>query len=143
MNDFIRRKLPFEWAWWGFSLLNGLVIFFHLLVLSQLIPFDIVWAGKLSSVEEMQVFESVSLLVNVVLLVILLVKGGFLKWSIPATFLNAVLWIFVAIFLLNSFGNLFSKTSLERYLATPLTLSAALLCYRLILGKETATADLH
>ena len=37
----------------------GLFIF-HLLILSQIIPFEIVWGGKLKTTEEMYVFESIS-----------------------------------------------------------------------------------
>ncbi|MBP9791140.1 MAG: hypothetical protein KBD57_11425, partial [Bacteroidia bacterium] len=53
-----------------------LVMLFHLLVLSQIIPYDIVWAGKLNSIEEMYSFEIMSILVNSILMTTLLLKGN-------------------------------------------------------------------
>ena len=40
----------------------GIVLLFHFLILTEQIPYDKVWAGKLNSVEEMKSFgESIDL----------------------------------------------------------------------------------
>ncbi len=42
-----------------FSIL-GILLILHLLILTEQIPYDKVWAGKLKSVEEMKTFETFS-----------------------------------------------------------------------------------
>ncbi len=41
-----------------------LAIFFHFLILLKIIPYDITWGGRLKSDEEMFVFETISIIVN-------------------------------------------------------------------------------
>jgi hypothetical protein len=113
--------------------LLSLVMLFHLSVVTQLIPYTIVWAGKLKTVEEMWAFESVSILLNIFFMSVLLLKGNYIKSKIPIKLLNIVLWIFVAIFTLNTIGNLFAKTKFELYVFTPLTFVSALLCLRILI----------
>jgi hypothetical protein len=113
------------------------VVIFHLLVLVQIIPFDVVWAGRLKTVEEMVVFEMISITINIVLLVILLVKSNYVKRGARDQWVNLALWAFALLFLLNTIGNLFSKTSLETYIATPLTFVSFLFCARLTLAKTS------
>lgn len=113
--------------------LLSLVMVFHLSVLTQFIPYTIVWAGKLKTVEEMRQFESVSILLNCFFMTILLLKGNYIKSKIPVKLLNIVLWIFVAIFFLNTVGNLYSETSFELYVFTPMTFVSALLCLRILI----------
>lgn len=48
--------------------LNAAVIVFHIFVLLQIFPLSVVWAGRLESVEEMFVFESVSIVINLILI---------------------------------------------------------------------------
>lgn len=111
--------------------LNSIVLVFHLFVLFQIIPYTIVWAGKLNSLEEMYAFESVSILVNLILLIVVLIRGNIWKVSTSKRLLDIILWIFVFIFALNTIGNLFAATSLELYLATPLTFFLFYLCLRI------------
>jgi hypothetical protein len=106
-------------------------------VLVQIIPFDVVWAGRLKTVEEMVVFEMISITINIVLLVILLVKSNYVKRGARDQWVNLALWAFALLFLLNTIGNLFSKTSLETYIATPLTFVSFLFCARLTLAKTS------
>jgi hypothetical protein len=109
-----------------------LVVVFHLLVLVQVIPYNIVWAGSVKSVAEMQVMESISIFINILLITTLLLKGNYFEHSIPEAVLRVILWIFVVVFILNTFGNLFSETTFERYVFSLLTLISALLCLRIV-----------
>jgi hypothetical protein len=133
----LRKYIPFSVATYGLIGLNSLVVIFHLLVLVQIIPFDVVWAGRLKTVEEMVVFEMISITINIVLLVILLVKSNYVKRGARDQWVNLALWAFALLFLLNTIGNLFSKTSLETYIATPLTFVSFLFCARLTLAKTS------
>lgn len=120
------------------KLLIGLfiaVIIFHLLIVFQVIPYTIVWAGKLKTVDEMYVFEAASISINVFLIAVLLLKGNYVKHRISDKILNAILWIFVALFALNTIGNLLAESLFEKIVFTPLTLVSSLLIW-IVVRKE-------
>ena len=116
--------------------LLSVVMLFHLLVLLQFIPYTIVWAGKLNNLQEMRVFESVSLLLGTFNMVVFLLKGNYIKHKIPMKIINAIIWFFVFLFSLNTVGNLFAKSDFELYVFTPLTFISALLCLRIVFNKK-------
>lgn len=113
-----------------------LVMLFHLLVLSQIIPYDIVWAGKLNSIEEMYSFEIMSILVNSILMTTLLLKGNFIKHKISGKIINGIIWFFIILFTLNTIGNLFAKTIFEKVVFTPLTLISVFLLWNIVQLKS-------
>jgi len=115
------------------------VILFHLSVFCQIIPYTIVWAGKLNNVTEMRVFESVSMLICIFHISVLLLKGNYIKNKIPIKIINGILWVFVALFVLNTVGNLFAKSNFELYFFTPLTFISALLSLRILIGNKTVS----
>ncbi|WP_187270094.1 hypothetical protein [Pontibacter qinzhouensis] len=112
------------------------VILFHGLIITGVLPYEIVWAGKLNSVQEMYVFEAVSLFINVVLLITLLVKGNYLKFPISDKIVNAVLWFFIVVFSLNTVGNLLAETLFEKAIFTPLTFVSAILLWIIVRKKK-------
>ena len=103
------------------------VILFHICIILKIIPYDITWGGRLQNDNEMYVFESVSILLNLLLGAILLMKGDLIKYKFSSRVLNAILWVFFAIFLLNTFVNLFSKTYFEKSCSILTGISAYLL----------------
>jgi uncharacterized membrane protein len=109
-------------------ILLGLSVIFHLCVLFKIIPYKLVWGGRLNNDQQMYRFEVVSILVNVVFLFIGAWRGGFIRLETPAIVLLISLWAMAAIFLLNTFGNLMAKNKLERNIFTPLTLISSVLC---------------
>lgn len=111
--------------------LLSLVIVFHILVLLQLIPFHIAWGGRLKTVEEMYVFESVSIAINLILIGILSLKMKEIKSKI----VNAVLWVFFAIFSVNTIANLFAETTYEKFFSI-LTLLFAILIFVILRKKK-------
>ena len=113
-----------------------LVIIFHLAIITQLIPFTIVWAGKLKTLDEMYAFEAVSISINIFLIIILCLKGNYIKHRISDKVLNTILWFFVALFTLNTIGNLVAETLFEKLVFTPLTLLSAIMIW-IILRKDT------
>jgi len=115
------------------------VIVFHMLIIIRIIPYEIVWAGKLKSVNEMYVFEMVSVLVNILLLAVLLLKGNYLKHKINSKIINGILWFFVFVFALNTVGNLMAESFFEKAVFTPLTLILAILIWVIIRKDETTT----
>lgn len=115
--------------------LFGAVLIFHFCILLKFIPYEITWGGRLNSDEEMYAFETVSILVNLLLVLLLLIKGGYLKAFIPLKLVNIFLWGFFVLFILNTIGNLFAKTTFEKFFAG-LTLAAVILLWIVLKKKE-------
>ncbi|GMN08377.1 hypothetical protein MTsPCn9_09960 [Croceitalea sp. MTPC9] len=110
------------------------IIFFHFTVIFKLVPFEITWGGRLKSDMEMYIFESISILLNLLLCTALLIKATYLKEVISMKFVNIILWFFLFLFVLNTIGNLFAKTHIEKFFAI-LTFMFSLLIF-IILKKK-------
>lgn len=113
-----------------------LIILFHLCIIIKIIPYDITWGGQLKNDTEMYVFEAISILVNVFLSWVLLMKGNLVKYKFSNQVVNGILWIFFAIFILNTIGNIFAKTYFEKFFAI-LTSLSAILIWNIIKEKKT------
>lgn len=114
----------------------GAIILFHLCIVTKIIPYDITWGGRLTNDTEMYIFETISILVNVFLSWVLLMKGDFVTYKFSNRVVNAVLWIFFAIFILNTVGNIFAKTDFEKLFAL-LTGFFSILLWMTIKKKKT------
>ncbi|RYM34913.1 hypothetical protein ERX46_05930 [Brumimicrobium glaciale] len=108
------------------GLLTAITIF-HICILLKIIPYDIAWGGRLQNDQEMYVFESISILVNLFLIWILLMRGNLVKFKFSNRIVNIILWIFFVIFILNTIGNVFAKTNFEKFFALVTGLFAFLL----------------
>ncbi len=108
------------------------VTVFHILVLFQVLPYTVVWGGKIETLQQMYVFEGVSLIVNALLISIVLQKSGYIEQFMPKKLINLILWIFVVLFALNTVGNLFAENNYERIIGSMLTLAASFLCWKLV-----------
>ncbi|TCS43771.1 hypothetical protein [Reinekea marinisedimentorum] len=115
-------------------LLAGILVclcVYHLLILTGVVPYQFVWGGRLASVEQMYRFEAFSLLLNVAMLMVVLIRLGWLAVPLPARVVSALLWLMVLLFALNTVGNLFSLSLIEAVVFTPVTAACALLALRL------------
>ena len=111
--------------------LLSLVIIFHFLILVKIIPFGIAWGGRLKSAEEMYVFESISIALNLFLIWILSLKSK----NVKSKLIDFTLWIFIVVFSLNTIGNLFAHTNFEKGFSV-LTFMFALLLLRILTKKK-------
>ncbi|GAA4300470.1 hypothetical protein [Nibribacter koreensis] len=125
-------------AGWGLLAILLLTILFHGLVLVGIIPYEIVWGGRLKSQEQMLTFETVSILINVCMVTMVAMYLGSIRRWVPMAFLKGMLWAMALLFLVNTVGNLFSVNSFEQMVFTPLTLLLCLFSLRLALAKEEA-----
>jgi hypothetical protein len=114
-------------AQYGLIVLLSVSLVFHFGVILKIVPYNIVWGGRLKSDTEMYRFEIVSILINFVFLFIILVQSGMLFVAVPQKIMTVVLWIMAALFLFNTFGNVVSKNRMERLLFTPLTIILTIL----------------
>jgi hypothetical protein len=103
----------------------SIIAVFHSCILLKIIPYDITWGGRLQNDQEMYVFETTSIAINLFLIWTLLMKGDFVTYKFPVKVIHIILWIFVVVFTLNTIGNIFAKTIFEKAF-TLLTLGSAL-----------------
>ena len=93
------------------------VILFHLCIMLKIVPYEISWGGRLKNDTEMYVFETISIIINLLLFSILLIKGKYLGRFISMKIVNAALWVFLVVFGLNTIGNILAKTYFEKFFA--------------------------
>lgn len=122
----------------SFTLLILLSTFlvFHFLVMLGIIPFEIVWGVRLTSRAEMLRSETVSVLVNLIMIAIVAINAKILNVVLPHVFIKVILWLMFLLFLLNTLGNIFSLNKFEQLTFTPVTLVLSLLSLRLALEKN-------
>ena len=130
------NKIGFNIAIKTMLLILSLVLVYHVLIVSQLIPYEAVWGGRLTSISQMYRFETTSIIINIFILLILLIKGTFIRISLPTRLINSLLVLFSLLFALNTIGNIFSSNIWEAIIFTPITLMASILCYRIAIEKE-------
>ncbi len=103
------------------------VILFHICIIVKIIPYNIIWGGRIRKDVAMYKFETISIVLNLFLSWVLLMKGEFVQFKFPNTTVNRFLWIFFALFILNTVGNFFAKTNFEKLFALLTGLSAILI----------------
>ena len=112
-----------------------LIVLFHVLVLTGIIPFTIIGGGRITTRAEMVRLEVPALLINLVMLLVVAARAGLVKWRINPTLFRVVFWVLFAVFLLNTLGNLLSTNTLEKLVFTPLTMLLALFSLRLAMSR--------
>jgi hypothetical protein len=131
MKDILTEKLAARLL----ILIFSATIFFHMLVLLRVIPFQMVWGGRLKDENQMVSYETFSLMIAATMLFVVLLQAGLIKAKISYIILRVLLWLMTALFILNTLGNLFSTNKWERLIFTPVTLILAILCFRLAMVK--------
>jgi len=111
------------------------VILFHFSVISKIVPYDIAWGGRLQNDSEMYVFEGLSIFFNLFLGLVLLMKGDYMKFLLKRKAIDIILWIFFALFFLNTAGNIFAKSNFEKSFAI-LSFIFALLIWSILRTKR-------
>ena len=97
--------------------LIGVIILLHSAILMKIIPYNITWGGRLENNIEMYIFEIMSILINLFLVVLLLLRGRYLSCFIPMKVVNILLWAFLFLFGINTLGNIFAETTFEKSLS--------------------------
>jgi len=118
-------------------LLSVILLLFmvHLAILLQILPYNIVWGGKLNSVAEMYFFETVSALITLIFGFVVAIKANVINIKLPKNIVQSVLWIFFFFFILNTIGNLLAKTYTEKIFSI-VTIVFVLLLWKLLKSKE-------
>jgi hypothetical protein len=111
------------------------ILLFHLAVLLGFVPLDMVWGGRLENAEQMRLFESVAIAVNLFMATLVVWSVGYRPSPLPPKVLRGLLWAMAALFALNTVGNLFALNSLESILFTPVTAALSVLMARLAMKE--------
>jgi len=98
-------------------------VMYHVLILTQIVPYENVWGGRLQSLEAMYRFETVSMVLSLIMIGIVIHYHERCPCRVlPEPLLRTLCWIFCALFALNTLGNMAAKTWFEMVFFTPLTL---------------------
>ena len=120
--------------------LYSMVIVFHICIVLKIIPYSITWGGRLRNDGEMYVFETLSMVINLFLSWVLLMKGDFVRFKFSPKAIRIILWIFVFVFTLNTIGNILAKTDIEK-MFTVLTFISAIAIGFVLRKKEIVNVN--
>ncbi|NBP68681.1 MAG: hypothetical protein EBU52_08030 [Cytophagia bacterium] len=129
----LKRIITEKFAAKSLIVLFSLTIVFHVTVFVGVIPMDLIWGGRLQTKEDLYFFESVSLLLNGLMLWVVTSRMNYSKATGNKKVISVILWVMVILFSLNTIGNLMAFNSLETYIFTPVTFLMAVLSLRLCL----------
>ena len=132
----MKKLITERFAMYGLLTMLSLFILFHLLVILQIIPFGVVWGGTMKDQSQMLTFETVSIMINILMLAIAGIKAGILKVGINRVIVQVILWMMFGLFLLNTIGNLFSNNQFEKIVFTPVTFILSIFSLRLAIIKD-------
>ncbi|MEQ8809642.1 MAG: hypothetical protein RIE59_11290 [Imperialibacter sp.] len=123
--------MNFKFAAHAVIAMLSLVLVYHVTIITGLIPYEATWGGRLQNREQMLRFETVSIVMNLFILAVILIKADYLKLKLPPMVLKVLLWALAVLFALNTVGNLASICMLELIIFTPLTAASAVFCARM------------
>lgn len=116
-------------------ILFSAIVLLHVLALVGLVPMEMLWGGRLESQEQFFVMEGVSVGVNLIAMLFVSLRAGFVGQLQDALFVRVVLWIFCVLFALNTIGNILAYTLFEKAMSL-VTLFLAYGFFRLAKGKK-------
>jgi len=130
------KFISFKFTVTAMLVILTLGILFHAFVLTEIIPYSFDCEGEFQTVHQIRSVETDSILINLLMMLVIAVKGNVLKLKTPVKLINIFLWVFVIYFTLNTIGNILAKTCNETILFTPITLVSAILCLRIVLESR-------
>lgn len=115
-----------------FLVINAVMLILQLLVLVRIIPYHVFWVGKINPEEQLVPFMSISILMDVILISVLLIKLKDIQGKILKNMVDGIIWVYVIIFAINTIKNLFSDDLIVLVLGTTFTIVSSFLCWRIV-----------
>jgi hypothetical protein len=115
--------------------INSIAVLMHVLILLHILPQDFVWGGRLKSEEDLILFESISIVMQILFILMIAAKAGYVSKGRFKKTVNVGTWVLFGMMVLNTIGNLASNSGFETMVMTPLTILLALLVFRLAIEK--------
>lgn len=122
-------------AQFGMLILLSLMLILHFVIMLKIVPYKIVWGGRLKSDKEMYRFEILSIVLTVLFITVILAAANFAAIEIPKKIITYALWIMAGLFCLNTIGNTVSGNGIERRLFAPVSLLLAIFSFTLALSN--------
>ncbi len=135
MIGFMKKLLSKKAA--GIILIASLIflMLFHFLVVIKVLPGDVVWGGTLDENSVMK-YEIISLFITGFLLLIAILKAGYINSILLKKIANVLIWFMVIYFAFMILGNLTAKTLTEKVIFIPLSFLMFVSSLRLAIGKD-------
>lgn len=128
----IKKYISLKVAAISIIALLGLLLIFHIAILTGLAPDNMVWGSRLQTPEQRLIMESIALFFTALMLSMVLIRMGYVKAGEKITdFSRTAMWVIFLFFLLNFAGNLSSPNIIEKAVFGPVALLLALFAYRL------------
>lgn len=99
-----------------------LLLILHFLIVFKVVPYSLIWGGRLKTVKEMFWIEIFSILLNFIFLFFTLEWAGLTNLAMPLKTQKLSQWLILVFFLFSTVGNIFSKNRIERLVFAPLAL---------------------
>jgi len=115
------------WVQYGVLVIFNMTLIFHLLVLFKVIPYQLVWGGRLKSDKDMYRFETVSILMTLLFIFFMLIQSNIIDIQLPEMLSKGMLYFMAFLFFVNTLGNLKSKNKYEKLIFTPITILLSIL----------------
>ena len=112
-------------------LISALAIFYHLLILTGIVDYKNAWGGQLQNLEQMYVFESISLIIQIFIILLFSVTDKKFKSRLFNILILISLFFLSGLTALNTIGNLFAAELFEKVVFTPITLILSVLFFNL------------
>lgn len=110
----------------GLVIILSLFLLLHFIILLKIIPYNLIWGGRLKSDIEMYRFEIISIIINLLFIAIVFTQSKLLIINVSNKVITCSLWLMMTLFILNTFGNAISKNKIEKYYFTPVTIILAI-----------------
>ena len=130
MKKLLSKKLA------GIILICSLIflMIFHLLVIINILPRDIVWGGTIDENSVIK-YEIIAFLITGFLLFMASVKAGYINNNIIKKIANVFIWFMVVYFAFMIFTNLSAKTFTEKLIFIPISILMFVSSLRLAIKK--------
>ena len=130
------KKISFKLAY-SFNLaVYGLIIIYHNLIISGVIPSKYVWGGKIDDPVELIKMEFISLSIVILAAVLTMIRVDILKVPVLKPASRFAMWAIALLFALNTIGNLLAEELLETIIFSPLTLLLSIFSFRIAIDKH-------
>lgn len=131
----MKNQISFKRASLLGVLLFSMLTLFHLFVILGILIFDyaplaILWGGEMNSIKQLLHFEIFSMFTSLLGMLIILIRGNKTYPPKLMHFTRIFLWIFFALFVLNTIGNIIAHSIFEK-LFSVMTVLLSVICYRL------------
>lgn len=126
-----KNFLPERVATAGLLTILSCVLSIHLLIILNILPFSIVWGGRLNTREQAMKFEAVAILGTLLMLLVIVMRSVYLSKGFNPPVIRVFLWLMTVMFLLNAASNFLSYNKIEQVIFTPLTALLSLFSLRL------------